>query len=98
MKASSRPTPRICDTVSGERSPPFVYRHYLIERFVCCSLYLFDETNPICAFSVDGGFPGCPVPSPCYSIDIPSECSFRGFYSLVEPASLVGLLIGNAFV
>lgn len=51
-KTASRLTPRICDTGSGESLPPFACRHYLIGRFGCCPLYLFDGADPICAFSV----------------------------------------------
>lgn len=91
-----------CDTGSGEMPSPFACLPVPFPTMLGIARRIQYRDNsmadPICAFSVDGGFSGYHVPSPCYYTNIPSGRSFRGFYSPVETASPVGLLIGNAFV
>lgn len=69
-----------CDTGSGEMPSPFACLPVPFPTMLGIARRIQYRDNsmadPICAFSVDGGFPGCHVPSLCYSINIPSErCS-----------------------
>lgn len=96
MKTASRSTPRICDTGSGELPPPFACLLVLFPTVRGITRRIPHRSDPTRQIRF-AHFP-CRVDFPIAMshrraiINIPSERSFRGFYSPVEPASLIGLL------